>query len=241
MDIDTVSKIVGAGMIAASAYGIGTIKQTLVDEIKAEYNSYVNKYECVDPTEFQLELGYKGWNRKIIADMKKSPHMLVCGLSQQGKTKMVERAIQGKNVILMNAFPKDFTSIEPVERITEIDEMEHMLEYLTSVKENDEPLYVVIDEILELVMSGNKSIQKYITRLLATAAHKRIYIIAISQYAEKEIICNKHLYNTRVCFKMIEDSSYKTVLGYTPDEQILRPRTFHYLTDEKGIGYTYSV
>ena len=154
---------------------------------------------------------------------------------------MVEYALRGRQSIILNAMPDNFQSIEPIERITEYDEMIYILGELIKSRKLKEPLYVVIDEMLQLVIDGKKQVTELITKLLAKAAHNNIFVIGITQSAEKEVVKCKHLFNTRVCFRVVDDSSYKVVLGYSPDEQILLPRHFYYVTDRKGVGCTYDL
>ena len=228
------------GMIAAEILN----NEDAVDFIKNKLRSYRKDKLLREPLPNELVIGYDPFSYEmtpIIADMYKNPHMLVSGLSQQGKTSMVEYALRGRQSIILNAMPDNFQSIEPIERITEYDEMIYILGELIKSRKLKEPLYVVIDEMLQLVIDGKKQVTELITKLLAKAAHNNIFVIGITQSAEKEVVKCKHLFNTRVCFRVVDDSSYKVVLGYSPDEQILLPRHFYYVTDRKGVGCTYDL
>ena len=239
--LEAIKLAIGAGMIGASSYAIADEIRKIILEIRRD------KIENVELTDWQIAAGYNeinGIKHPVIFDFKKTPHMLVSGLSQQGKTKMLEGALRDKQVILVNTFKKDFTSLRNViERVNDPCEIEKVFEYLLSLKEDQNaiPIYVVIDELLSLILAGDKKIMPLITRLLALAAHVNIYVIAISQSAEKEVIKNKNLFNIRVCFRMVEDSSYKVVLGYTPEQLQLERRQFHYYSDKTGTAYTYDV
>ena len=231
-----------SGMICAEILR----SEDAVDFIKSKLRMYrKDKLKLLrEPLPNELVIGYDPFSYEmtpIIADMYKNPHMLVSGLSQQGKTSMVEYALRGRQSIILNAMPDNFQSIEPIERITEYDEMIYILGELIKSRKLKEPLYVVIDEMLQLVIDGKKQVTELITKLLAKAAHNNIFVIGITQSAEKEVVKCKHLFNTRVCFRVVDDSSYKVVLGYSPDEQILLPRHFYYVTDRKGVGCTYDL
>ena len=228
------------GVIAAEILN----NEDAVDFIKSKLRMYRKDKLLREPLPNELVIGYDPFSYEmtpIIADMYKNPHMLVSGLSQQGKTSMVEYALRGRQSIILNAMPDNFQSIEPIERITEYDEMIYILGELIKSRKLKEPLYVVIDEMLQLVIDGKKQVTELITKLLAKAAHNNIFVIGITQSAEKEVVKCKHLFNTRVCFRVVDDSSYKVVLGYSPDEQILLPRHFYYVTDRKGVGCTYDL
>lgn len=239
--VEPLKLAMGSCLVGASGYAIVNEIRIIVNNIRKD------KIENVELTDWQIATGYNevdGFKKPIIFDFKKTPHMLVSGLSQQGKTKMVEGALRDKQVVLINTYSKDFTSLKNViVRANFVEEIVAIFEYLLNLKEdeNQTPIYVVIDELLSLILAGDKKIMPLLTRLLALGAHANIYIIAISQSSEKEIVKNKNLFNIRVCFRMIEDSSYKVVLGYTPDELQLKNRQFHYYSSECGTAYTYDV
>lgn len=199
--------------------------------------------EQVETNDTQLLIGYDkqgGVKWPIIADMKITPHMLVCGLSNNGKTKMIEYAVRNKNAVILNAdILKDFRKNKGLK----INGLEKIKNYLESVLDNEErrekPVFIVIDELL--VLSNEKQISKLIMDLLAIARHRNIFIIGISQSAEKEVLKYKHLFNVRICFRMVEESSYRTVLGYSPEIRELQQRQFLYYSDKTGMGYTYDV
>lgn len=240
--LEAIKLAIGAGLIGASSYGIADEIHRIISQMRKD------KIENIELTDWQIPLGYNeinGIKHPVIADFKRNPHMLTSGLSQQGKTKMLEYALKDKQVILINTFRNDFTACKNViERINSPEEVVRVLQYLLSLKEgeNECPIYVVVDELLSLTLAGDKQIMPLVTRLLALGAHMNVYVIAISQSAEKEIIKCKNLFNTRVCFKMRDDSSYKVVLGVTPPDDVpLQRRQFYYLTEEFGTAYTYDI
>lgn len=203
------------------------------------------KDNCENPkiTERQLIVGYKKekfLKKPIIIDMGKTPHLFICGLSGNGKTRMIEYAIQGKQVIILNAMKNDFRSCSKARRISE---KARISEFLTNIIDNpyirERPLYIVIDELLVLCMDSK--IQAKIMELLATGRHYNIYIIGISQIGTKEAVKFKDLFNARVCFRQVEESSYRTVLGYSPENTDLQKREFHLYSDRIVFGHTYDI
>jgi DNA segregation ATPase FtsK/SpoIIIE-like protein len=96
-----------------------------------------------------------------------------------------------------------------------------------------------MDELLILCMDNK--IEKAIMNLLAVGRHYNIFLIGICQLGTKEIIKFKDLFNTRICFRQVEESSYRAVLGYSPEDKQLQKREFYYYSDEVGKGYTYDV
>ena len=110
-----------SGMICAEILR----SEDAVDFIKSKLRMYRKDKLLREPLPNELVIGYDPFSYEmtpIIADMYKNPHMLVSGLSQQGKTSMVEYALRGRQSIILNAMPDNFQSIEPIERITEYDE-----------------------------------------------------------------------------------------------------------------------
>ena len=197
-----------------------------------------------DVTEFELKLGYKDnliYQKPLIVNMKKTPHLLVCGLSGQGKSKMVEYALKDKNVILINAFEDDFISLK-CERIIGNDNILNFLKLilndLPKRKPSRIPLYIAIDELLVLCI--DKNITKCIQDLLAIGRHYNIFIIGISQVGTKESIKFKDLFNCRVCFRNVEESSYRAVLGATVENTKLYNQQFYLYSDDVYFGETYT-
>lgn len=239
---DTVKNAVGMAGFAAACGSSTLLIDHLIDLASTmQQERYENR--VLSPTE--LLLGYRmrsNYRIPIIVDMKNSPHMFVCGLSQQGKTRMVEAALKNKQCVLLNCFDHDFQTTRPIIRTRDMDLVNKTLETLVNKGEtNTEPLFVVVDEVLDMVLAGAKSTSDYITRLLATAAHNKIYLIAISQTALKDSIKFKNLFNTRVCFRMRDEIDYKTALGYTPEVADLETRDFFFAANEIGKGHTYDV
>jgi DNA segregation ATPase FtsK/SpoIIIE-like protein len=205
----------------------------------------VRKYLNKPVGDYELKVGYKNIivvRKPIIVDMRVTAHLFVCGLSGNGKTKMVEYAMRNKKCVLLNAFKKDFKSIEAT-RIIGKDKMFGYLKGLSnSMKlrdENSRPFYVVIDELL--VLCADKNIANAITDILAIGRHHNIFLIGISQVGTKEAVRFKDLFNARICFKQVEESSYRTILGYSPEDTHLKKREFYLYGEEIAKGYTYRI
>ena len=174
--------------------------------------------------------------RNVTFNMSVSPHILIAGLSGQGKSKMVEYLFKDrddiKEVYLVNAYRSDFKSLK-CKRINDTTDILSLLtEAYTELQRN--PRYIIVDELLELSIREPKVI-KELTKALAVARHYNTFFICIAQQATKEEIKCKSLFNSRVTFKQVEYSSYQTILGYSPEDKQLNQREFYYLSD-CGIG-----
>lgn len=204
--------------------------------VATELKKYI-KLTVVKESEYTLKLGYNILHIPIIVDMKKLPHLLIVGLSNSGKSKIAEYALRDKDCILLNAFREDYKSLK-CRRIIGNDKI---LKYLQNTLDNiyyrDHPFYIVVDEIL--VLSKDKKINAAIQDLLSIARHYHIYLVCISQAGQKECVSYKHLFNCRLCLRMINATDYSVVLGVTPENTNLVQRQFYLLSDDlyKGTSY----
>ena len=195
--------------------------------------------------EHELIIGFHsmaGFNRPIVVNMRTTPHLFVCGLSGSGKSKMVEYAVKNKHVVLLNVFEEDFRSIQGRRIIGNDNILKFLIGLLESMKKRKKdarPLYLIIDELLVLCI--DKKITTAIQDLLAIARHYNIFLIGISQIGTKDAVKFKDLFNSRVCFRQVEESSYRTILGYSPEDKQLRKREFYVYADNIERGYTYSI
>ena len=189
--------------------------------------------------DYSLIVGYKGVIKKkaIIVDMRITPHLLVCGLSGSGKTKCVEYAVKDKKVIILNAFKNDFKSIN----CPKINGENNIINILTNCCKQYQktPLYIVIDELL--VLCTNKKVNKSILNILAIARHYNVYLIGIAQRGLSVDMSFKNLFNARICFRQVEQSSYQAVLGYSIDNPNLQKREFILFSYYIYKGRTYDI
>lgn len=175
--------------------------------------------------------------KNVTFNMHVAPHLLVAGLSGQGKSCFVEYLFKDRNdllnnVYLVNAYRSDFKSLK-CKRINDTTDILTLLtEAYTELQKH--PRYIIVDELLELSIREPKII-KELTKALAVSRHLNTYFICIAQQATKEEIKCKSLFNCRVTFKQVEYSSYSSILGYSPEDKQLRQRYFYYLSD-CGIG-----
>ena len=146
--------------------------------------------------------------------------------------------MRNKNCVLLNAFRDDFKSINCLR----INDPEQILHFLENIKDTyqKEPLFIVIDEMLVLCM--NKKINNGILNLLATGRHYNIFLIGISQKGTKQDIPFKDLFNARLTFRQVEQSSYGAILGYYPEENLkLNKQEFILFSDDIYRGRTYDL
>ncbi|MGL5068468.1 MAG: hypothetical protein ACRC6T_11730 [Sarcina sp.] len=193
---------------------------------------------------YKLLLGYN-YEGVITMDMKISPHLLISGLSGQGKTGqlriIVKNLIGIADVYLINCFSHDFIGFN---KISFINGNEAILNFLEDFKqkkfkEHEKPIYLVFEELMTL--SEDKKIQKLIKEFLCVCRHYNIFIIGLIQVCRAEDFKAKTFFNSRVSFKQMDRSSYGVALGSTGEMEELKKREFYSKGSnglEKGITYT---
>ena len=193
-------------------------------------------------SEYDLVVGKDKLNRKIIVSMKETPHLLVCGLSGQGKSKLVEYSVRNKlDVIILNSFEEDFKTCK-CKKISDLGGIEEYLKMLVNEKKRYlVPKFIVVDELIAL--SINKNISKYIIQLLAIGRHYNIYLIGIAQRGLKTELPYKDLFNARLTFRQVESSSYRAILGGIKEDTNLnlKKRNFIMYSNDIVEGRTYDI
>ena len=190
---------------------------------------------------YTLTVGYRGHfhKRPITVNMLVTPHLLVCGLSGQGKSRCIEYAMKDKSCILINCFEDDFKSIEAPRIIGNDNILRYLEKLVTAPCKRNKPLYIVIDEMLVLCM--DKKINKCILDILAVGRHYNIFIVGIMQRGLKQDFSGKDLFNARMTFRQVDPSSYRSILSAPVGERNLNKREFYLFTDDVYFGRTYDV
>lgn len=201
-----------------------------------EFEEY--KYTPLPPT--TLLLGY-GDTGLITADMKKTPHLICVGTSNSGKSYCIETALRnlrGAAITLLNAFEEDFKGIK-TNRVNDIGDIQkYLMEQVVNKEKRNKATYIVIDEYN--VLSVTKGIDKLLMELLAQARHYNVYVILIAQRGNSDDIKYKGLFNTRVCFRTVEEATRKAILGVTT-ERVPPPREFYLSSDSLYYGKTFTL
>lgn len=196
-------------------------------------------YKQVQLQDRELLLGYnqEGY---IIADMGKYPHLLISGLSNQGKSKMVNYMLKNledrANILVLNGFKEDYRGFTLVQGTKAI---QRSIEAILKDKEiRSKPLYLILEEMQSI--SKDKKLQEQLKELLSMGRHYNIFVIGIIQNATKENCSFKDLFNCRCSFRQIDSSSYQVCLG-TSVEKGLEQREFYFLDSNLIKGYTFSI
>ena len=192
--------------------------------------------------DFQIIVGHNNkfiGRKALVVDMLQTPHLLVCGLSGNGKSKMVEYCLKDKQCVILNAFQEDYSTLD-CPKIPFVDDIVIYLQgLLTNPVKLDTPLYVAIDELL--ILNYNKTASELVKQLLLIGRHYNIFVIGITQVAQKENLKFKDLFNSRITFRQIEESNYRCVLGYSPVDTNLKKQEFFLYTNNSYKGKTYNI
>jgi len=196
-------------------------------------------YEKIKLDPYKLLIGYDKFGNEIILDMKKTPHAAIQGLSNQGKTSLINiiiRNLDKADKVLINAFDEDFEGFN----IKNIKGEENILNYLDSILnfyKRKKPLYIFIDEFNSLLK--NKKISEKIQEILSQGRHYNIFLVCAGQILLKENCSFKQLFNCRITFKMIDKSTINYFLGVTLEEVKLQQKEFICYSDNIYQGKTY--
>ena len=137
-------------------------------------------YVKLKPTE--LLVGFdKKTEKPLIVDMLSVPHLLVTGLSGQGKSRMLRAMllnIKDANIVVCNAFKNDYKGVQARFINGEDNVKTYIKNTSTDLHRRDIPLYIVLEELGTI---KNKDTIKYIQELLCVARHYNIYVIGVIQ------------------------------------------------------------
>ena len=229
------------GLIIGGGYAISLLLERtgITDYL---YNS-LQGHTNVSNSEYELLIGYSGklLKRQIKVDFKVFPSLSITGISNCGKSKMVEYIMQNSlmDKVLINAYKDDFKGVK-CRRITNIEKIEKYLDYLLEERKAEEPLLLIFDECLTLM--SYKNIAKKLHTLLTKNRHMNVYVICIFQELNKTIVPFKSLFTARVVMRQIQASDVNSALGTTLEEyKPLQNREFILLSDDLYRGKTYDV
>lgn len=228
------------GIIAAAGLLVGELGVMAKDKM-VKYIRRASRVKTL--TQYELLAGYNK-DGDVVIDMKIVPHLLIAGLSNNGKSRAAELMLKDKlNVLLINCYQEDFRAVKNAKRINNMEEIERALKSL--LEENryyNIPLYVCIDEIL--MLCRNKKINDLIMQLLAVGRHLNVFVISIVQIATKNNLPFKDLHNSRITFKQLEPSAYRVVIPSIPEgiNTDLKQREFICYYNEGIVnGVTYDI
>lgn len=243
--------------------GVITSNKILIDELKEYfyavhveklvYKGYLGlevvwqeveqlEYKPIKMDNTEILVGYDTKGLPITVNMLKCPHILITGLSGQGKTGLLKGIIKNlkynnADIVLMNGFLDDFKGFNLRNIIDENKILSYLKNILDIPYRRTKPLYIFIEELSTI---KNKKLISTIQELLCIARHYNIYIIGVIQIATKEELKFKSYFNTRITFKQLEESAYRVILNCSVSEQ-LKLREFYIFSDNLYKGKTYTV
>lgn len=223
--------------------------------IKPNVEDELFRYLDLKPYELLLGFGDDGY---LIANMRKYPHVFIGGLTNMGKSKLLEciiKNLQDKALFYgiqnqkkdLNELIKEVASTnkEIIELLKKVDSIYESR--INSSFDNYKHIYVVIEEIAFLysdVPKSEKEVQKtiqyYLHKFIKLSRAVNIYLIATTQKTTLDNCSIKDMFNTRISFRQVEMQGYRNTLGVSPEEG-LKQREFYLLTDGLYKGYTFTL
>ena len=225
----------------ADTIGIALAAVTIDYYYKKYYRD--KEYKTIDQSEYELLIGYN-INGPIKVNMQSNPHLLVTGLSGQGKSRCIRamlsnlQATKKADIILMNVFNEDYKGIQARVINNEESILKTIINILTRREVHSKPLYLVIEELGTL---KSKELNESIKELLRVGRHYNIFLVGVIQIATKEDCKFKSYFNARLTFRQLDDASYRVVLGTGIGEKILNKREFALVSDDLYFGKTYII
>ena len=205
------------------------------------YQNYINKeYTKVDLDEYTLLAGY---NKEgcITINMLRTPHLLITGLSGQGKSRCLKVMLlnlqEKADIVLCNCFAEDYKGIKARKIYGEVNILNYINLLLENIEKKEKPLYLVIEELGTI---KDKKLIAKIQELLCIARHYNIYVIGVIQIATKEELKFKSYFNARLTFRQLDDAAYRVVLGTGLEEKLCQ-RQFALISDDLYLGRTYLI
>lgn len=211
----------------------------LMDEKRSiEEKTGENRSIDFDKLKYLLILGYDWEGKPIFVNMNTNAHLLISGLSGNGKSCCVRAMIEqlehvGADVIIINGYKEDYPN--------------HKGRFITNAKEfiaslydnlqyHNTPLYLVLEEMQTF---DNKT-SELLKKLLSIGRHYNMFIIGVIQEATKENCKFKSLFNARCTFKQVDSSSIQVVLGCSIDKA-LNKQELALLSDGLYYGRTFTI
>ncbi|MCQ2076763.1 MAG: hypothetical protein MJZ20_07000 [Bacteroidaceae bacterium] len=198
----------------------------------------------------KVNVGVDTNNKNIVIDFNKVNHLLVAGCTGSGKSVFINTLLCGlikstpmQDYDLKLIDPKRvsfnmYKKLPNVELITEMDQasstlsamidlMEQRYQYMESTELTDKnifkPVFIVVDELAELMLVDRGGCEKQLIRLLQKARQANIHIILATQRPTTDVISGliKAQCDTRVCLKMASYKDSMTVIDKGIGQRLL--------------------
>lgn len=187
----------------------------------------------------------------VLLDIAKAPHILIAGETGWGKSVMLHNIIcsllMKNNPLTMDLLLIDPKMVEfkyfyknnpclfcpiatdPEEALQRLEEAsaEMMKRYAIMEEEGKrfwtgKKLYIVVDEIADLISTGGKRLEKVLEKLCRLGRGAGCHVICATQHPVQKVISRQITANmdTRICLHVIDGCASRLVLGATGGETI---------------------
>ena len=187
----------------------------------------------------------------VLMDIEKCPHVLIAGESGSGKSVMMHNVIcslllkNSPNTMQMllidpkrvefKFFYKDSPCLfcpvvtEPEEALQRLEEAANEMMNRYDIMEDEgkrfwtgKKLYIVIDEIADLVSTGGKRLEKVIEKIARLGRGAGVHLIVATQHPTAHVLSRQITTNldTRICLRVNDASASRLILGESGGEKL---------------------
>lgn len=200
---------------------------------------------------------------KYFYNMLMQPHLLIAGATGAGKSVLLHHLIdiilllEGSKMILIDTkkvelydLKNSINTLEYTDTIygakialkNAIDIMDNRFKALRAKglkKLENEPIYIIIDEFADLVLSGDKTIIKQVIKISQLGRAANIHLILATQRPTADVIDKKIAVNlpARVCLRVACAVDSRNVIGVSGGELLPQYGRGIYWVE----GYTYNI
>lgn len=215
-------------------------------EIKSNFKEAFLTPEFIKANKSTVALG-----NGVLLDIATAPHLLIAGESGGGKSCLLHNVIASllmkNNPTTMDLLLIDPKMVEfeyfykgnpclfcpvvtdPVEALERLEQAanEMMRRYSVMKQEGKrfwpgKKLYIVIDEVADLISAGGKRLEKVIEKISRLGRGAGCHIIAATQHPVRSVISRQITANmdTRICLRVIDGAASRLVIGTTGGEKL---------------------
>lgn len=215
-------------------------------EIKSNFKEAFLTQEFIKANKSTVALG-----NGVLLDIATAPHVLVAGEAGGGKSVLLHNIICSL-LMKNNPTTMDLLLIDPkmvefeyfykgnpclfcpvvtdpaeaLERLEQAD-AEMMRRYSVMKQEgkrfwNGKKLYIVIDEVADLISAGGKRLEKVIEKISRLGRGASCHLICATQHPVRSVISRQITANmdTRICLRVIDGAASRLVIGTTGGEKL---------------------
>lgn len=193
-----------------------------------------------------INIGKDLGNKDVVLDFNEIPHLLVAGTTGSGKSILLKSLMYGMfvsikpdnfDLIIIDPKRTEFSMFKGRNNVQYIDEtvdaiacienavseMEYRYNEMSKGNYNFRHLFIVIDEVADLMLQSRYEVEESIVRLAQKSRAAKIHLIVATQRPTVNIITGTIKVNipNRICLKMASGVDSRTMLDTKGAEELL--------------------